>query len=53
VGQEPRNVAARLALARAYARAGEPNAAFEQYVAVLKLEPGHASAVAEAARLRR
>jgi tetratricopeptide (TPR) repeat protein len=53
VSQEPRNVAARLALARAYARAGDANEAFAHYAEILKLEPDHSSALAEAGRLRR
>ena len=43
-GQEPRNVEAHLALARAYLKAVDRERAWREYGRVLALTPGHAEA---------
>ncbi len=50
-GQEPRNVEAHLALARAYLKGGDSGRALNEYRRVLALAPGHAEARQSASRL--
>jgi len=49
--QEPRNLEARVALARAYLKMGERGPALREYRRVLALSPGHAEARQSVARL--
>jgi tetratricopeptide (TPR) repeat protein len=52
VAQEPRNVDARLSLARAYAKIGDRIESFREYLRILEIQPGHAAARAEISRIR-
>ena len=49
--QEPRNLEARVALARAYLKMGERGLALREYRHLLALSPGHAEARQSVARL--
>ncbi|MGH7276964.1 MAG: tetratricopeptide repeat protein [Candidatus Rokuibacteriota bacterium] len=50
-GQAPKNLAARLALARAYERIGERLDALREYREILDLQPDHPGALQGLARL--
>jgi cytochrome c-type biogenesis protein CcmH/NrfG len=49
--QEPANVEARVALARAYLKTGDRGRALREYRGVLALAPGHAEAKQSVAKL--
>jgi Flp pilus assembly protein TadD len=51
IGQNPGNLEARLALAAAYARAGERPRAIDEYRQVLQIAPNHPEAMRGLARL--